>query len=601
MSDVASLGATPGLTFYQGNSNYPGPSSNVFVASAATDAAVRAAGNAAVAAGGGTVVMPAGTITINSALPLASGVSYVGAGNPFSDFADNVVSSSGGTILIAGSTGAYDCFDYNNTDNVSQWASITAMAATAAYGCSFNNFAMQNFAYGMKFGGMFNCGIMGLRIDNVCAVGCTQWGFWLENCQRSMIGSIQAFGCRVGHIEIAGSGGTIWNFGNSTYTHLFAQGTSASTLTARGIIIEARGTASQLNDNVFTHIQCNSNPNSIYSLSVTPTNGSANLPVTDLTKFAIGQPVYWGATANGFTFHYPYFVVAMSGSSGAGTIQLATSEGGTAIVASGATPETLNTYGGSDLRIGGLTGTGGVAYATTPQVTWSRFYHIDVEGTTTINLVVQNCYNCDIGVGLTSTAGLVAVALTSLTSNTNRLDLRNQINALFVNSDAKFQRIDGLVPQSVIGPNGANFYGAGVMQSASSGLQINMGYYNQTSVNGDIWFGNNTYHTINLGRPLSVLSSQVATGATLADTNGQAITLITTSTGTVTLPTIVSTNVGIEITISNPQSGTWTVATGASQNIIGGGSSATTFSITTLTTNKFMACSNAGTFYWAVK
>lgn len=367
---------------------YPVGSSMITPTGAAGDGvtddttAIQTAINTLGTAGGGTLILDAKTYYIPSGLLMKANVRIWGQGWKL----DSNAALSTGTIMKGNSTNP--AFYYNNSDLGAQ-PSSGAISAAVLSGVNIRDLGCTNFNNTFAFGGLYNTSIWNAQIENIFVQQGLGWGFYFENSSDSVfrklrVGAMQT-GC-TGGMFFAGSTSN-YNQGNSRYDYLFAQ--TVVTSNARGIVFQARG-GSKFNDLTVSHIQCNTGTPAKISQAATMANASANITITDNTKFPVDMPVTVSASANGFTKWQTYFVLT----SAANVVTLGNRMRGTAITASGNTAVNLDTYGFPGLEIVGLSS----GDAANNNIQPSTFYGVDMEGAGT-NLVLLQRAAVDLQIG----------------------------------------------------------------------------------------------------------------------------------------------------------------------------------------------------------
>lgn len=338
----------------------------------ATEASILAAATAANAAGGGVVRLPAGRITLTAPLPTYNGVAY--HGTPLvQNFPGEQTAGAGGTILVG--DGTFIGIAYHETDLGVAPTNYATFVAGMLKGFAVRDITFENFSYGIKIGALYNPGMQECFFERLCFVACTQWGMWVENDMLCRYYNISANNCAVGQIARLGSGFTALNCGNSIW-----QGTIATTppdLNARGIVNWARG-ASNLTQISSLHEGCYRTSPSEVVQAATMTNASANITVTDGTKFPLDMPMSFSASVNGFTTNKVYFVVSQSSN----VIQVANKMRGTAIAATGNSAVNAKTKGFAFMEFSTLDA--GCSFIG-PKIT-----EVDLEGGASCRLVMQD-------------------------------------------------------------------------------------------------------------------------------------------------------------------------------------------------------------------
>jgi hypothetical protein len=567
----------------------------LFVVGAPTEGAVRRQAELAYAAGGGIVLLPVGVIAITSALPLYQNVRYQGGGVSFRMRLHDI---AGGTIIDGGG-GNFNGFEYNPDDSADN--SVDPLTQEIQ-GAGLFDLGIRNCKYGVKVGALYKGGINNFNIDRICVTGCSQWGVWLENCHNQKIGQVVCFDNTVGQFCKMASGTTYWNYGNDTINDIICQASSSGQVTARGVVIGARDTnygGSQLNDCFIEHITSIGNSNHSYTTQPTCTNGSPNLGVSDLTKFAVGIPVMFQTAGSGFSTNRVYFVKTVSGASGAGTITVATKLGSDATAtnasATGNTPVVM-VRGGACVEFGGQDANSTVTYSA---VMWTDF-----EAGGCADIVCQNI-NTGTRIHFGIHSGLQTYTAQLVTRNCNAaLQTFWGSQANLVDCDSPTVQIHGQKPTTSGNQtnNGLKYSG----RTGSSALELHL---DGKRANGQ-WFMDDpafAHNPVCAGAPIREMVSWVADGVTWSGgTHGNFLQYTGTGGAGLTIPAITYAMVGIPIVLSNPTANSWTVTLNAANSVDNDGAT-TSITVLTHTTVVIQAASTvahsgttlAGTQYWA--
>lgn len=544
----------------------------------ANQASIRAAAAAANAASGGYVMIPAGTISISSsALPMYAGVIYQGAGISYSWTGHNLTA---GTIL-EGNSGAINCFEYNPTDQGALPGG--GILASAIAGAGIRDLGIQNFAYGIKLGAKFIGGVDALVLDNVVVRNCSEWNFWLENCFTSKIantGALISFDAGKGHVAKGTSGSTDWDYGNEEIGPIIAQGLTGR-LNCRGVCFFARNT-STMNFVKARFVQCNG-ASTTYTFTPTSSNGSANLGVSDLTKFCIGTTVYVQTTAAGYSANRTYIVSAVSAASGAGTIQLAFGWGSSAVVATSSSPPQMVTSGPANLEITGWDVNSTIEYF---ELDWS-----DTEGGGAADVWIENTNNSHITIGRTSGGN---------TTNVNTLVCRNIGQNTEIHLTGTIARLDsdlfsivlsGMKPKAI---SHGSFLGF-VIDEAAVGSQLHLSENNVST--GELYVTDKAnFGLLTLGASLKWQFAQCFGADTWNGQYGNYLVYMDAGAETFTLPAIDNNLRGTVLIIVNAGAGILTISSSSSQTFNGSG---TTFNIAAHTMAFIGASKTGATFFWA--
>ena len=352
----------------------------IYIATAATDAAVRAAAAAANAGGGGRVKLPAGRITLSSALPMYSGVVY--EGTPWQpDYRGGQTTGPGGTILVG--NGTFNGMEYNASDLGTPPTVYNTFITGMLKGAGALDINFENFLYGLKIGARYNPGIMGGRLERLNFIHCAQWGAWIENYWELEESHLNATNCTVGGIAFVASGATAMNCGNSR--HIGTSVTIASTRVARGLVFWSRD-SSALNNERIVSAGVQRTTLTELSQAATMTNASANVTVTDGTQFAVDMPVTVSASLNGFVAGQIYFVASVAGN----VLTLRNTQGyGSTVSATGNSAVNILSKGFATMEISNRD--------TSSEVTGSVACGLDLEGSASMLMLLQNSWSHNIG------------------------------------------------------------------------------------------------------------------------------------------------------------------------------------------------------------
>lgn len=555
---------------------------------AANEASIRAAAAAATAHGGGIVKIPAGTITLTQPLPAYAGVVYQGTAYQ-AYLTSGQTAGVGGTILQG--DGTFNGYQYNQTDGGVAPTDYNTFLAGMIDGVGLLDLTLVNFLYGVKIGALYQPGCQYSRFARLNIINCQQWGFWLENYGPSRVDDLNIINCQVGGLARVGSGATAFNDGNTRWIGNFVQ--TASSLYARGIVAWARS-ASSLNSNTSIGEQCN-RVGSVTPLSqaATMTNASANIGVTDSTKFPVGLPVTFNITANGFVASEIYFVLT----SAANVITVGRTTYGTAVSATGNTAINCLSKGYACLEVAGLDATS--------TVTAETMLGVDLESIATMMVFAQNARYCEISGGYIDPSNGGNHYRTFVARNSINNTFRSQRNSTldfdnastqnyFFGMRAEYQAIDFTNDKQVgIGVSVQNQSGQRVATSRGI-LHLNGFNYPDIGCNADT-------NAMEFKKGISIEPIQITNGATIALTNGSNYTWTYTSAGgSATLPAISTNMPGAVVFISNPQSNSFTLnSAGETFNGVAG----TSITVAANSTIMLVAADAGGTIgkYWAQK
>lgn len=324
-----------------------------------------------------------------------------------------------------------------------------------------------------------------------------------------------------------------------------------------------------------------------FNASGSPNVYTGKFGVTDLSQYAIGMPVAFTSTANGFTTTIIYFVNYVSGTSGAGNITVCPYMGGTngsiTQCPTGSTAISIVTKGWPTLEIGGADNGSTITYSSVKGAS-------DEETGGTAHIVFQGITGLDYEAGINhAPSSNCDICVRNVNSQGMRLYTEGTL-LLDLDSTAQYMGVYGR--QCTLA--NSNYAGIGITGANSNGVgQLNLRGSSTPDLAANAAFNNQLCWSY----AVAELHSQQANGNTLNSSNGNIITYITAATGTLTLPTINTNMAGWKLCISNPTAFTVTISAGV--NIVGLGASGTSISLVTLTNTILIAQNNNGTMYWA--
>jgi hypothetical protein len=600
---MASANLTGGTAFVRPISNLRNDdpsltSAGIFTPPTDDYAGIMAAGAAAEAAGGGIVQLKSMDYVLTGALPLRRNVVYRGINT---NWRMDGEASTGGTRLIGNATliggvwtgGTFNCFEWNTVDRGTPYPTGLGLKNSELHGAGVLDLLIEKFAFGIKAGALNEGGCSAFKIDNVVTQFCSEWGMWLENMEAIQGGTITSMFNTKGQFGYFGSGAfdaaNGWNYGDGEIKSIFVQGPRGQeNIRSAGIRVRARGVRGDINDFKIGHIGING-LNTTYTATATMTNGSANIAVADLTKFGVDSCVYFQSSAGGFTLNWAYFVVAVSGASGAGTIQLAYKLGGIPITPNASATPTIVNHGYTLVEIG--------AYGTTTgAITYCTFPHIDAESNGTAGIVMQKCN------------GTIVRANSEVSNKGVVLRDNSYYNTL--HNDNTQTGLDADDPSRKMTLTGYKPLPAKIARNMLSGLVYEDAYYGHTlymaGLGGggtalpDVFIGDNTFPTIAFGRAIKLKHFDYPASESIYPyNNANVITYSGAGGHAFTLPAITVDMLGLPVYISNFGAGTLTVNSSSAQAIVGAGASVTTLALATRTNGHFVAQRAGGTFFWA--
>lgn len=258
----------------------------------------------------------------------------------------------GGTRLVGPGSGI--CFGDNDADVAAGfYPNDGALFANSVVGGGITDMYIEGFDYGIKIGALREIGPAYMTFKNLHLRNNVQWGMWLENFSHVEVDTIVVY-ANGGGVMMTASVPT-YNFGNSKVSSVIGGG-NLDKGSGPGFWLKPRNNAS-LNAIQMYNIQVGGKSYTPSIQSTTMSNGSQDIGVPDLSKFAVDMAVRFSASNNAFTSPRTYFVTEMSATTGAGTLKVAEKMGGTAITCTGSSANTIETKGWSPVVIGGPVGT----------------------------------------------------------------------------------------------------------------------------------------------------------------------------------------------------------------------------------------------------
>lgn len=360
----------------------------LYIPSDATEAAIRAVHAAAVAAGGGgTILLPDAAIALTEPLPVASGIGYQGV-QPVLDYLNDTVPDSGwdfaGGTVLAGD-GSFPAFAANDADLGSPPAYITDDCIT---GWRCEHIGFTGFTRAISIGAVNNIGLQFSTIHDLFIRECGDWGLFLANFMHTDVSRIWTHLCENGQYYSALLPASTLMPGNSRFDSLFniIPADGRDNRLCRGIVFEAGGNGTHLNEIYADRIQNNAFNRTELLVNATFSNGSANIAVPDGGKFRPRMPVTFTGSNYGITAGRIYVVKSVSGN----TIQIGNAFTSPALTASGSGSLTLSSWGMSCFE---LSSRNDGAF-----VSNSRFLGVDAEGGSGAGVYVENAQGCDLNI-----------------------------------------------------------------------------------------------------------------------------------------------------------------------------------------------------------
>lgn len=302
--------------------------------------------------GGGEVrLKPGVTYDLTDTLPTYTNVTIVGSGwLPLYES----IPDAGGTAFASGSrlratgafpiylynSGTYDPITHTNTSDLSDAAATTLYGTGTAAQLAFSNTAITQSVFRnlcLDGGGVANYGMIAGAMnkasffycnpaENVLFANFTKDPFRFENFIHINMPKCRTFNCGSLGALGASSKVLILQPGNSDVDDYLGTIPTSNNLSSRGLQVYARNGAIH-NLIKLIKVQCNRFNQTSYSESITMTNGVADIPVADLSKYTEELPFVFSANTGGLPdvvggIGGTLYVLSRSGTSGAGTVRL---------------------------------------------------------------------------------------------------------------------------------------------------------------------------------------------------------------------------------------------------------------------------------------
>lgn len=565
---VAQISSPTGVTYIPG---VPGPA--VYIApQAQADVALNGAISLLASQGGGTLVLGAGTYTLANPVALKSGVYVQGAtallnyttnSAPIPD--SNLVLANGGGTIFNCNAGA--CFQWNKAV-LGVPGSANAFVLLGITNAGIRNIGFTNCSRAIDAGNTNNPAGWYLEFDNLYAAACTDWGFWITNFQHVKFRRIFTFG-NVNGGQFYGNDvpQATLQPGNSVWEDIYNTTPSTNANLSRGLVWFI--TQGQQNQGQLYRVQSNRLNSSVITQAATMANTSANIGVTDVSKFPVGMPVTFSATANGFVQNEIYFVITNPGGSGVGNITVALTFGGTAITATGNTAVNIIEQGYAAVEVIAQSGAALSAH---------EFYDMDVEAGGTCAIITQNVQ--------TSSFNISQVPLSA--QATQSFCARNLTFSQVFSRASSNTSWDGSSGSShFYGSRAAGSTGGGAVAHNPPGIYFDagLGYTVMNLTASVMGWSNQTPDTTNMLIPLTGAVQQVKSKAATAVTivgsdSGWVVDTLTTGLSTFTLPTVSSTIKTMQYVFINPVGTGQNLAITSTSNFCGPATARTTITMT---------------------
>jgi hypothetical protein len=537
-------------------------------------AALTSAGTQLLENGGGIVQLTVGKYYINAVLPSASGLAYLGVAPQLNlstatiPDSGSVAANGGGTVLQA--VGSTACFQWNKT--ALGVGTANGFVLTGLNGIALKNLCLNGFTRAIDAGNTNNASAWYSEFENLFISNCTDWGLWVTNFQHCKFRRIFTFSNTNGG-QYYGNDvpSTTLQPGNSVWEDVYNVTPSASANFSQGItffIVQG-----QQNEGLINRVQSNRQNSSVITQAATMSNGSANISVTDVSKFPVGMPCTFSASVNGVFQNEIYFVVSNPGGSGVGNITVSLTYGGSAVSGTGATAVNIIQQGYAALAVIANPGAA---------ISCHDFHNIDVEGGGTAAIIAQNVQTSKFEISQVPLAAQSTQSFCARSLQFSQVFARASINTSWDGSSGSSQlfgnRASGSVGGGAVAHNPPGFY----FDAGDNFTELNLtasvkGLSNQT-----------TQDTTNVLIPLTGLAmrqqNKAAAAVSLAASDsGIVINAYTAGTATWTFPNASSTMKGVGWRCINPV-GTGQnlviTTTGATTNFFGPSSGRTSITMT---------------------
>jgi hypothetical protein len=487
--------------------------------------------------GGGIIYLASGTYYINAPIALANGVQVVGT-SPQLNFSNApipdssaVIANGGGTIFQA--VGSTACFQWNKAV-LGVPSSQNAFTLTALAGIALRNLCFNGFTRAVDAGNTNNGACWWSEFENLFITGCTDYGFWITNFMHCKLRRIFTYGNTHGQFYGNDVPSATLQPGNSVWEDIYQVTPATNTNNSRGVVF--RVTQGQQNEGLINRLQSNRNNASVTTQAATMANSSANIGVTDVSKFPIDKPCTFSASVNGATANEIYFVVSNPGGSGAGNIQVALTVQGTAVTWTGNSAVNIIEQGFPALEVVALSGAASSSH---------DFNNVDVENGGTCAIVLQNVQQSAVNISQCPGATQSTQSLCARALQYSQIFARASINTSF-DGNSGTSHLFGNRSAGSVNHNPPGFY-----------YDAGLGYIVQgfsASVYG--WSGQ-TPDTSNMIIPLTGVGAKLqsigtATSSPNGASSGVLTNVYTTAGATWTLPTVSSTVKTMTYKIVNP-------------------------------------------------
>jgi hypothetical protein len=526
----------------------------------ANDEAVRIALQVLEAQYGGTLVIGPGLIEPTEPYIPFNGLTVACSGWGYGNSSGWDEAANGTRFL---GDGTFDCWKWNDVDNPDATAGGNPSPYTTAMlkNFHFRGGAFKNFRRAFSIGARNRSGCMSSSIRDTAIYQCTDWGIVVDNSPQFYGDGIFCYQNTVGGIRHVTSTPAI-DLGNSKLSRITAVGvTSGGVSKARGIVIGGDGAS--INMIVLDDVEAFGGSGvTRYDTTATITNGSANIAVSDISRFRVGMPVSFSSTVGNITGASTkaphYFILSVSGSSGSGSFTIGTLQGTTSslVTASASGTPTVRTRGQVPLEIVGMNGGGARAITVNG---------VDIEDPGQGCILLQSTRDTHIVTGI---VGAASDTISARLIARHASNFANQ-NHIWFGSEGDLDDIDNAsVSLGVHGGRATNVVSGGGVGITTSYADFS-GFLDLTG-NRIGLRQSRTNNVFTFDANVALAQSQVTTGGNVGSYNNGSLHYYNSGTsGSVGLPTAITANGGMFKWWSNPQASgvTMTLTTGGSQLI----------------------------------
>ena len=308
--------------------------------------------------------------------------------------------------------GTFSAFVYNNValgSNPTIWDGIT--------GVTIKSIGFQNFYRGLDIGAANAGGLTWSLLEDLHFTNIQDWGISCINFMHLTVRGINTTDCGMQSTLANGivTGGQYWgsnypnaacSLGNSYFYDLFNEQKRSGNFVrfTRGIVFEVAGASAILNEIHAKGIQSNKLTSSLLTdNAVLITNGNTSIQVTASSNYAVGMPVRFTSTANGFNINQTYVVASIIDATHITLSNGRANSNATAISPTGSSTMTLTSYGFPNFELSCVTGATGIEN--------SSFLELDVENVTEIAVYCENAFAVNMSMHQVQTSATTSLVL----------------------------------------------------------------------------------------------------------------------------------------------------------------------------------------------